>query len=70
MFVGICAVHPGRRPSHRHGGAGALGTIVGNYVVKLFVSVYGVTGGIAVGLLAAVWPFIVMGGTNGCPWLP
>ena len=41
-----------------------LGTIVGNYVVKLFVSVYGVTGGIAVGLLAAVWPFIVMGGMN------
>lgn len=41
-----------------------LGTIVGNYVVQLFVAIYGVTGGIAVGLLAAVWPFIVMGGMN------
>lgn len=41
-----------------------LGTIVGNYVVSLFVAIYSATGGIAVGLLAAVWPFIVMGGMN------
>lgn len=41
-----------------------LGTIVGNYVVGLFVWIYQMTGGIAVGLLAAVWPFIVMGGMN------
>ncbi len=41
-----------------------LGTIIGNYVVKFFVATYEVTGGFAVGLLAAVWPFIVMGGMN------
>jgi PTS system beta-glucosides-specific IIC component len=41
-----------------------LGTIVGNYIVGLFVWIYQMTGGIAIGLLAAVWPFIVMGGMN------
>ena len=41
-----------------------LGTIIGGYIVNLFVGLYKVTGGISVGLLAAVWPFIVMGGFN------
>ncbi|MFT4107546.1 MAG: PTS transporter subunit EIIC [Lacrimispora sp.] len=41
-----------------------LGTIVGNYIVNIFVAVYDVTGGVAIGLLAAVWPFMVMGGMN------
>ena len=41
-----------------------LGTIIGGYIVNLFVGLYGLTGGVAVGLLAAVWPFIVMGGFN------
>lgn len=41
-----------------------LGTILGGYIVKVFVSIYSLTGGFAIGLLAAVWPFIVMGGMN------
>lgn len=41
-----------------------LGTILGNYIVNIFVAIYDATGGIAIGLLAAVWPFIVMGGMN------
>lgn len=41
-----------------------LGTIVGGYIVNMFVGLYKLTGGISVGLLAAVWPFIVMGGFN------
>ncbi|OQO82997.1 hypothetical protein BH739_17025 [Enterococcus casseliflavus] len=41
-----------------------IGTIVGNYLVSLFVGVYDLTGGVAVGLLAAVWPFMVIGGMN------
>lgn len=41
-----------------------LGTIAGNYIVSIFVGIYDVTGGVAIGLLAAVWPFIVMGGMN------
>ncbi len=41
-----------------------LGTIIGGYIVNIFVSLYKVTGGVAIGLLAAVWPFIVMGGFN------
>ena len=41
-----------------------LGTIIGGYIVNMFVGLYKVTGGISVGLLAAVWPFIVMGGFN------
>ncbi|MFT4006107.1 MAG: PTS transporter subunit EIIC [Lacrimispora sp.] len=41
-----------------------LGTILGNYIVNIFVTIYDATGGIAIGLLAAVWPFIVMGGMN------
>lgn len=41
-----------------------VGTIIGNYVVNIFVAIYDVTGGIAIGLLAAVWPFMVMAGMN------
>lgn len=45
-------------------GLAPLGTYIGGYIVKFFVWVYSVTGGFAVGILAAVWPFIVMGGMN------
>ena len=41
-----------------------LGTIIGGYIVNIFVGLYSVTGGVAIGLLAAVWPFIVMGGMS------
>lgn len=41
-----------------------LGTIIGGYIVNLFVGLYKLTGGFSVGLLAAVWPFVVMGGFN------
>lgn len=41
-----------------------IGTIVGNYIVSLFVGLYDMTGGVAVGLLAGIWPFMVIGGMN------
>lgn len=41
-----------------------LGTILGGFVVSAFVGLYEVTGGLSVGLLAAVWPFVVMAGMN------
>jgi len=41
-----------------------MGTIIGGYIVNIFVGLYSLTGGVAIGLLAAVWPFIVMGGMN------
>ena len=41
-----------------------LGTILGGFVVSAFVGLYEATGGLAVGLLAAVWPFVVMAGMN------
>ncbi len=41
-----------------------LGTILGSYVVNVLVWVYRATGGFAVGLLAAVWPFVIIGGMN------
>ena len=41
-----------------------LGTILGGFVVDAFVGLYDLTGGLAVGLLAAVWPFVVMAGMN------
>ncbi len=41
-----------------------LGTYIGSYVVGLFTGLYAITGGVTIGILAAVWPFIVMGGMN------
>ena len=41
-----------------------IGIIIGNNVVNIFVWISNITGGISIGLLAAVWPFILMGGMN------
>ncbi len=41
-----------------------IGAIVGEWVVHAFVWIYSVTGGLTVGLLAAVIPFIIMSGMN------
>lgn len=41
-----------------------IGTIVGNYIVNIFVGLYDLTGGVAVGVLAGIWPFMVIGGMN------
>ena len=41
-----------------------IGAITGNYVVEAFRWIYSVAGGFAVGLLAAVIPFIIMSGMN------
>jgi len=41
-----------------------IGTIVGSYIVNIFTTLYSATGGIAIGLLAVVWPFMIIGGMN------
>ncbi|GGB53169.1 PTS beta-glucoside transporter subunit EIIBCA [Lentibacillus populi] len=41
-----------------------IGAVVGQWVVHAFVWVYSITGGLTVGLLAAVFPFIIMSGMN------
>lgn len=41
-----------------------IGTILGEYVVSGFVNLYTATGGVAIGVLAAVFPFMVIGGMN------
>ena len=41
-----------------------IGAIAGNYVVNAFQWVYSVAGGFAVGILAALLPFIIMSGMN------
>lgn len=41
-----------------------IGSIAGEWVVQLFVWIYGTTGGLTVGILAAVFPFVIMSGMN------
>lgn len=41
-----------------------LGTIVGHWIVAFFVGLYKIAGGPVIGVFAAVWPFVIMGGMN------
>jgi Phosphotransferase system IIC components, glucose/maltose/N-acetylglucosamine-specific len=41
-----------------------LGTIIGGGVVAVFMGIYSITGGIAVGVLAALQCYLVLGGMN------
>ncbi len=41
-----------------------IGTFVGGYIVSGFVGLYDLLGGVSVGILATVFPFMIIGGMN------